>query len=144
VAEVNTKNALAILESGEKCLNARLINYAWLAGCRLVSGIVAAVISAHRLLWLDELYRLITVRRPLIGGAFSNGGLFRSFISDHPQVVRRDWRSEHLRPSLARLVLRHAGFVVSLVAGKEPHQYRGRCAQRIYSRFEVHRPPTHR
>jgi 4-amino-4-deoxy-L-arabinose transferase-like glycosyltransferase len=45
-----------------------LITYAWLVVCCLASGTLAAIISEHRPLWLDELYMLITVRRPFMDG----------------------------------------------------------------------------
>jgi 4-amino-4-deoxy-L-arabinose transferase-like glycosyltransferase len=57
-------------EQARSCLNTSVINYAWLAICCLASGTLAAVISAHRPLWLDELYMLITVRRPFVDGLF--------------------------------------------------------------------------
>lgn len=45
-----------------------MMNYTWLISCCLGAGIIAAILSSNRCLWLDELLMLITARRPFIEG----------------------------------------------------------------------------
>jgi hypothetical protein len=58
-----TRLQLAIMRS-----NYNIVHYAWLTICCLGVGSLVAIISSNRSLWTDELYMLVTVRRPFMEG----------------------------------------------------------------------------
>jgi hypothetical protein len=65
-ARARMKDTCMTPESWQNRWNSPLITYGWLVICCVASGILAIIVSVHRPLWLDELYMLITVRRPFI------------------------------------------------------------------------------